>query len=278
MTRTADGAKKMNRISEIREKINAAWLDGDLTLKYHIQVCVATGEPLSVEATYAWNDPLLGRVTPSEITEAICGSSLAVSFGHWMIETAASQIGRWRHAGLSLAVTIKLTSEQFLDHGLVNCLLFNMARHGLSNKLLRLELSQSQYSKCRDATERVAARVPGLAFCIDMDEYGPGRASFGGLLAWPITRIKIPERIVARLDDGRIGSTLVKAAMTQALEMGMDAMADGVETQPQLDALKRCGCQIYQGRLFARPISGDLVTLAVVSGKAYQHYMDGNSP
>ena len=237
-------------------------------LVYQPQVDAATGRIVGVEALARWRHPTRGMVSPAEFIPAAETNGLIVALGHWVLWEACRQAGKWREAGIAPGVmAVNLSALQFktpleLEKDVVAAL----AAYGLPPSMLELEITESLLMSASPANNELLLRLRASGVRLAIDDFGTGFSSLDYLRQFPMDRIKIAQNFVLEL--GTTASTaagsaaVVKATIGLARELGIDVIAEGVETAEQLRLVKSWRCREVQGYFFAKPLSvEDLVPL-----------------
>ncbi len=237
-------------------------------LVYQPQVDAATGRIVGVEALARWRHPTRGMVSPAEFIPAAETNGMIVSLGHWVLWEACRQAGKWREAGIAPGVmAVNLSALQFKTPlELETDVAAALAASGLPPSMLELEITESLLMSASLANNEVLVRLRASGVRLAIDDFGTGFSSLDYLRQFPMDRIKIAQNFVLEL--GTTASTaagsaaVVKATIGLARELGIDVIAEGVETAEQLRLVKSWRCREVQGYFFAKPLSAeDLVPL-----------------
>jgi diguanylate cyclase (GGDEF)-like protein/PAS domain S-box-containing protein len=227
----------------------------ELRLLYQPQVNVATGEMVGVEALLRWRHPRRGTVLPDEFIEVAEEARLIVPIGEWVLRTACAQARRWHrrgHAGLHVAVN--LSARQFQSRDLLPMLESVLRATGLDPQALDLEITESVAMQNVELTVELLAALRRLGLRIAMDDFGTGHASLSYLQQFPLDALKIDRRFVGELESGSGSFAIVTAIIELAHGLGLQVIAEGVETAGQLAALAERRCDLCQGFLLSPPL------------------------
>jgi len=215
--------------------------------------------PRKAEALLRWTHPQLGAVSPAHFIPVAEASGLIVDIGDWVFREAAAQALAWRSAGhAAFQISINKSPVQFLSersHRLRPDWITHLRGLGLPGDALAVEITEGLLLE-RD--EAVAARLRALreaGLSISLDDFGTGYSSLGYLQHHEIDTVKIDRSFVAGLDDGGKALALCRAIVTMAHELGMEVVAEGVETEAQMLALKDMGCDWGQGWWFGKGVA-----------------------
>ena len=244
--------------------LRQALANNELMLHYQPQVR-APGTLIGAEALLRWTCPGSGSVPPAVFVPLAEQTGLIKPLGNWVLEAACSTLARWSGmpdmAHLTLAVNV--SSPQFKLPDFVDTVLSAIARTGARADRLKLELTESILAHdLADVQAKMSAlREHGVRF--SLDDFGTGYSSLSYLRALSIDQLKIDYSFVRDVLDDPNDATIVRAITNLGLSLGMDVIAEGVETQAQLDFLVSINCHAFQGFLFSRPLpAGDFERFA----------------
>jgi diguanylate cyclase (GGDEF)-like protein/PAS domain S-box-containing protein len=225
-----------------------------LELHYQPQVNMA-GVLTGVEALLRWHHPRRGWVSPDEFVPVAERSGLIHQMGEWVLENACAQLAAWsRVPGLSdLTVSVNLCALQLLDEGLEPMVLRALRRHGIDPARLRLELTESVFLGHSEEILRTMKTLQAHGLTFALDDFGTGYSSLGYLKRLPLSELKIDRSFVDGLPDDPHDSAIVETVITLARSLGLGLIAEGVESEAQVECLRLLGCERYQGYLFGRP-------------------------
>ena len=226
----------------------------EFTLHYQPIIALEGGAVAGFEALIRWNHPKRGVVMPADFIPLAEENGLIVPIGWWVIEQACSQIMRWneQYAGASpLTVSVNLSARQFLQPDLLDQLDRIFARTCMDATRLKLEITEGVVIRNEEnvAAALSALRDRGIQLCID--DFGTGYSSLSYLHSFPIDTLKIDRSFVGQIGLTGSNEGLVETIVALSRNLGMDAVAEGVETEAQLEFLRRIGPQFAQGYLFS---------------------------
>ena len=226
-----------------------------LALHYQVQVDEC-GQPIGAEALLRWRHPVRGTVSPLQFIPIAEESSLILDIGNWVLDVACAQLARWQQVpGMRhLTLAVNVSARQFRQADFVDMLSAIIERHPCDVTRLKLELTESMV--LNDVAEVVhkmeALRALGLS--LSMDDFGTGYSSLSYLKKLPLVQIKIDQSFVRDITTDATDAVMVKTIIDLARNFGLEVIAEGVETQEQLDFLRAHGCLMYQGYLFGKPV------------------------
>lgn len=246
---------KILRRFAMSEDLQRGLRAGEIVAWFQPIVDIATGQLTSFEALARWIHPEKGVIPPLEFIELAEGSGVVHALGQRILEQAVSQLAQWHDSGLvhaNVSVSVNVSVRQLLAHDYVEVVAQTLARYGLQPHNLHLELTETILADRHLATGPLH-RLRALGVRVSIDDFGTGYSSLAYLRDLPIDCLKIDRSFVQGLGSDRRDSALVGAVITMALELGLDVVAEGVETAEQFAQLERLGCQQAQGFLFGRP-------------------------
>jgi diguanylate cyclase (GGDEF)-like protein len=227
----------------------------EFVLHYQPKIRIDTGEWTGAEALLRWNRPGHGLVPPSAFISVLESTGLIVPVGTWVIETVCHQIGEWARAGLGdIRVAVNVSGRQFLRYGFVSAVTRAIADGGIEPGLLDIEITESSLMSKRVEADLVLRELKALGVQIAIDDFGTGYSSLAYLRRFPIDTLKIDISFVRDLTTSEDGAAIAVAIINMARSLNMKVIAEGVETQPQLDWLREHACHEIQGFLYSRPL------------------------
>ncbi|MDP4003895.1 bifunctional diguanylate cyclase/phosphodiesterase [Methylobacterium sp. NEAU K] len=231
-------------------------LHGDeLVLHYQPQVCLASGRLVGAEALIRWQHPRQGLLLPGAFLPAIKMSSLALPVGAWVLDAACRQVAAWRAQGLApFRVGANLFSAQFKAGNLVREVADALARHRIAPEALELEITERVALQNDDRTLGTIRDLRALGVRIAFDDFGTGYASLSTLKRFPLTTLKIDRTFVSDLLTQAKDAAITRAIIRMSNDLGLDTVAEGIETHGQEVALRALGCTVGQGFHYGRPM------------------------
>jgi diguanylate cyclase (GGDEF)-like protein len=232
----------------------------ELRLVYQPRVDAQSRQIHSVEALVRWHHPSRGLCLPSEFIPVAEDSDLIERLGLWVLETACAQVQAWRAAGLTgLRVAVNLSARQLKSERLESDLSQAMARHGVIPDDLELEITESVFVGDSDDVGARLQRLRAMGLLIALDDFGTGYSSMSYLRKLPVDVLKIDRSFVLDLDDDPAAIAVARAIVALASSLKLRTVAEGVETEGQLQLLTEMGCNEVQGYYFSRPVGPDAV-------------------
>lgn len=238
--------------------LRAALVSGDqLELHYQTQHHPASGQLIGMEALLRWRHPRDGMISPGDFIPLAERHGLMSELGSWVIEKACAQQAHWQNSAMpKVTVWINISALQLFHGDLESQLASSLQRYALKASQLGLELTESVL-----LDERAGDMGPRLeslreqGFPIAIDDFGTGYSSLGYLKRLPVDKVKLDRAFIRELPESTVDAAIVKAVLAMAEGMGLDVIAEGVETTEQCRFLVDIGCDAVQGFYFARPMA-----------------------
>jgi diguanylate cyclase (GGDEF)-like protein/PAS domain S-box-containing protein len=222
-------------------------------LHYQPIVDLPSGSVRGVEALLRWRDPNGGIVPPGEFIPLAEELGLIEAIGEWVIEELARQAVVWRDEGIDIELGFNLSPRQLWSAHLVDNVLGMVGAAGLRPGKVVVEITESTAMADPDRTQKVLSELHAWGLKLAVDDFGAGYSSLSRLKHLPVDVLKIDRSFIHDVDTDQDLASMVKAMIDLALNLEMTPLAEGVETQAELEFLLRQGCPLAQGYLFARP-------------------------
>jgi diguanylate cyclase (GGDEF)-like protein/PAS domain S-box-containing protein len=228
----------------------------ELELFYQPQVEIKSGRIIGLEALLRWNHPHRGLLLPSTFIPIAETSGSIVVIGEWVIQQACRQIRIWRDAGIAPpVVAINLSAAQFkLSADLDRVMAKNLARFGVPASQLELELTETVLMETTQKHSAAFERLRRIGVRIAIDDFGTGYSSLDYLRSFRVSRLKIDRRFISDVCTNPDDATIVRATVNLAHDLGIDVVAEGVETAEQRNFLLAIDCDLAQGHYFGTPM------------------------
>ncbi|MEO8571355.1 MAG: EAL domain-containing protein [Chloroflexota bacterium] len=237
---------------------------GELRLHYQPLIDLVTDRIVGFEALVRWQHPVRGLVPPLSFIPLAEETGLILPLGRWVLETACRQARAWRDArpnGPGLFMSVNLSGRQFAQADLVDSVAAILAETGLDPQGLEIEITESVLMDQSEAGIRTLGRLRELGVRLVLDDFGTGYSSLSYLKHLPLDTIKIDRSFVAGLAS-ETDRSIVQAVVALARGLRIGVVAEGIETEEQLDILREIGCDVGQGYLYSRPVpAGDAARL-----------------
>ena len=253
-------ARKMNEQAThfftLENKLRHAIETGQLLLHYQPLVQWSRRAVCGVEALVRWKDPEQGVIPPAEFIPIAEETGLIVPLGEWVLGAALRQNRMWQQQGQPLLpISVNLSPRQFRAKDLVGSLRRILADAGQPARLLELEITESTLMHDVEETRARLEEIAAMGVRLAIDDFGTGYSSLAYLKRFPVHKLKIDQSFIRDLTTDRDDAAIVHAIVGLAKSLGLDLLAEGVETREQLDSLRALGCDHFQGRLFSAPLA-----------------------
>ena len=241
----------------IESGIRKAIKNVEFVLHYQPEVVSQTGVISAVEALIRWKHPDLGLLGPDKFISFAEHRGLIMPIGRWVINEAIRQCKEWLDAGLRIPIAINISAVQFKQKDLVELIAANLKSHDLPGELLELELTESLFLEDVTAMTKTLSRLKDLGVTLAVDDFGTGYSSLAYLKRYPIDKIKIDRSFISDIPHNADDVAITTAIINLADSLGLQVVAEGVETQEQADFLERHHCDYIQGYLVSYPLPPD---------------------
>jgi EAL domain-containing protein (putative c-di-GMP-specific phosphodiesterase class I) len=247
---------------QMRNAIAGAHERGEMNVVYQPLVQLTTGQLTGVEALLRWQHPELGLIPPDQFIPAAEASGAIISIGEWVLRQACKDLSTWsrqRHGReLTVAVNvapIQMRAANFVDivkSALDDCCLFPTS--------LTLEITERTLLAENPNQRRTIEGLRALGSRLALDDFGTGYSALGYLTRFPIDVLKIDRMFVADINTDPQAAALVEGILAMTRNLGLQSVAEGIETEDQLGVLTTMGCHLGQGYLLGRPAPADAIT------------------
>lgn len=242
-----------------RDELETALDEGQIHAWFQPQVSTDTGEITGFEALARWQHPARGLIPPADFLPAIDEAGLSERLAEVMLFNALSALSRWDAAGLAIpTVAVNFSAAELRNPRLAEKVRWELDRFDLPTERLSVEILETVVAAAdNDVIVSNIAALAQMGCRIDLDDFGTGHSSMLNLRRFSVRRIKIDRSFVTRMDEDRSQQDMVAAILSLAERLGIEALAEGVETPGEHAALAQLGCQHVQGFGIARPMPFD---------------------
>ncbi len=239
----------------LRTGLRKALERGEFVLYYQPQIGLKSGRVTGVEALIRWNSPELGLVPPDRFIPLAEESGLIVPIGDWVLREACQQAAAWQAAGLPrTTMAVNLSAVQFRNGDLVASVKQALASTGLDPAYLELELTESILIKDTANILTAVHDLKALGLMLSIDDFGTGYSSLSYLKQFKVDKVKIDQSFVRDIATDANSAAIVNAIVQMARSLGLTTIAEGVEDEAMLEALRQRDCDEVQGYYYARPM------------------------
>ncbi|WP_428624751.1 putative bifunctional diguanylate cyclase/phosphodiesterase [Sedimenticola sp.] len=231
---------------------------GEFELYYQPQMDLKSERLTGLEALLRWKSPELGGVSPEIFIPIAEESGQIIKIGEWVISTAIQQLLAWQRQGYEpVRISVNLSGKHLQNHLFTDYLADLLEETGIDTELLGIEITESSMLVNHEQTLVMLGELRSMNIKLSMDDFGTGFSALGYLRQFPIDALKIDKSFIQdiRVRDAETG--LVKAIIDMGHVLGMQVVAEGVETREQLEYLKQHHCDVVQGYFFSRPLPAD---------------------
>ncbi len=245
----ADPAR-LTLVSELRRAIEQR----ELVLYYQPKAALANGSVQSVEALLRWNHPTRGLVGPDEFIPLAQQTGLIKPLTLYVLDEALRQCRAWKRAGMTLGVAVNLSVRNLLDAEFPDQVRDLLKKRRVDPSLLELEITESTMLSDPVRTKRVLDKLAGMGVALSIDDFGTGYSSLSYLSQLPVNEIKIDRSFVMNMAESDNDAVIVRSTIDLARNLGLQVVAEGVETEQAWDHLSQLGCTLAQGYYLSRPV------------------------
>ena len=230
---------------------------GELLVYYQPIVSLQNGCLTGFEALIRWQRPGFGLVPPADFIPVAEETGLIVPIGSWVLREACSQMRAWRlrfPSEATLTIAVNFSAKQFIQPDLVEQVTVILRETGLDPGSLKIEFTESVAMQDAERTARILNEFKAVGLCTSIDDFGTGYSSLSYLSRLPLDILKLDRTFVSGMDKNKESRQVVHTIISLAHNLGMDVVAEGIETVEQADELKSLGCHYAQGYFFSKPI------------------------
>ncbi len=249
-------------------------------LYYQPIVSLSTGEVSGFEALIRWHHPSRGWILPDRFIPVAEETGLINDLGWWVLQEACRQLSIWRQQFPQkppLTINVNLSAVQLKQVDLVDRIEEILEKTGISRGCLKLEITESCILETVAWSEKMLKQLKALGIQLCIDDFGTGYSSLSRLHEFPIDTLKIDRSFVSRIEPDFSDIEIVQTIVTLARSRGMDVVAEGIETLPQLQKLQDLGCELGQGYLFSKPVDSQQATQLLVNDQIFQTVLVGEA-
>ncbi|MGD9601567.1 MAG: putative bifunctional diguanylate cyclase/phosphodiesterase [Gammaproteobacteria bacterium] len=253
----------------LETKLRQAIGTDQISLHYQPKLRASTLELTGMEALVRWEHPELGRVSPADFIPIAEETGLILPLGEWILHEACRQVVAWSRLGFTgLVCAVNLSAAQFRDHGLPQRIAQILRDTGAEPAQLQLELTESLVMQDETLGLAMLGQLKALGISLAIDDFGTGYSSLSYLKRLPVDIVKIDQSFVRELSEESDDAAIVEAVIALAHSLRLEVIAEGVEQGPQLEFLRRLGCDEVQGYLLGKPMPGATFTDWLVDAQA----------
>jgi len=247
------------RSFQLQNDLRKALERNEFKLVYQPRIHIGTSKITSAEALIRWDHPNWGMILPSEFIPLAEESNLIVEIGKWVLAEACRQNKAWQEAGLEpIRIAVNFSSQQFLQKDLIENISSILTQTGITPDRIEIEITESVIFKNELAMTQTLKKLRNMGIYLSMDDFGMGYSSLKYLRQFPVHSLKIDKSFIQDLSSRSPESiSLVAAIVSLAHSLKMSVVAEGVETEGQLNQLRELECEEFQGYFFSPPVSAN---------------------
>ncbi len=252
---------------ELEHNLRLALQNQEFSLYYQPIISLKNNHLSGFEALIRWQHPQHGFISPTEFIPLAEDTGLIVDLGDWVLTEACQQLAAWQEqyshvSGIdSLKVNVNIAPQQFQKADFIDKLDQIIASTNLNPACLKLEIIERVLVNSEINTQKTLAEIKNRQITLSIDDFGTGYSSLSYLSRLPIDNLKIDRSFICNINSDAESLEIVKTIITLAHNLGMDAIAEGVETTEQVQVLKSLNCEYAQGYLYAKPLSAQAIEL-----------------
>jgi diguanylate cyclase (GGDEF)-like protein/PAS domain S-box-containing protein len=255
-SRSETDPARLTLVSELRRAIE----ERELVLYYQPKAALASGAVRSVEALLRWNHPTRGLVGPDEFIPLAQQTGLIKPLTFFVLDEALAQCRSWELAGMPLGVAINVSIRNLLDAHFPELVRTLLDKWQVKPSMLELEITESTVLSDPVRTKRVLDKLSAMGVVLSIDDFGTGYSSLSYLSQLPVNEIKIDRSFVMNMAESSGDAVIVRSTIDLARNLGLQVVAEGVETEQAWDELSELGCTLAQGYYLSRPVPATQLT------------------
>jgi diguanylate cyclase (GGDEF)-like protein len=243
-------AERLQLLGELRTAIG----NGELVLHYQPKVDVASQRVVGVEALVRWQHPQRGLLAPAEFVPLAERTGAIGDLTRWVLDSALAQCRAWRDAGLDLTMAVNLAAPNIADAALPDAVAALLEHHGVPGDRLECEISEHTVMADPRRAMAILERLRGLGVKLSLDDFGTGHSSLSYLKQLPLDEVKIDRSFVMGMTEDDNDAAIVRTTIDLARNLGLEVVAEGVESETILQNLSDLACDVAQGFYLSRPL------------------------
>ncbi|MEB3281832.1 MAG: EAL domain-containing protein [Lyngbya sp.] len=237
--------------------LRCAWERREFLVYYQPIVSLKTYQIVGFEALIRWFHPTKSWISPGQFIPVAEETGLIIDLGYWVLQTACTQLHSWHQMPQmrELSMSVNLSGRQIQESNFVENINKIISQTQINPQTLKLEITESMLMESPDIVKAKLIQIQGQNIRLSLDDFGTGYSSLSYLHKFPINTLKIDRSFITRMNLDPENTAIVQAIITLAHTLGMDVIAEGVETSEHLKRLQALGCEYGQGYLFSKPVS-----------------------
>lgn len=249
----ADATERLELSNDLRSAI----VNNQLKLYYQPIMNTHKGSLEAFEALVRWKHPKYGIITPDNFIQLAEEGGFMAKVGKWILQRSCEQIKFMQNEGIRAKITVNISTKQLTQNHLEQTLINIVKSSGIDPKLLELEVTEGFLMENIDQVQSVLSNLKDIGIHTAIDDFGTGYSSLSHLKKLPITKLKIDKSFIDDIPNDKDGMQIAATIITLAQQLSLEVVAEGVETERQIEFLKSKGCHLMQGYYFSEPIAED---------------------
>ncbi|RVI45023.1 putative bifunctional diguanylate cyclase/phosphodiesterase, partial [Sinorhizobium medicae] len=255
---TEEMAARAHERLQWQEELREALAGEEFLLHFQPQMNLGTGRIFAAEALLRWNHPVRGIISPSVFIPLAEETGLIVPIGDWALRAACRQLKAWQDAGLPpLIISVNVSARQFRERNWASRVAEILKETGLEARYLELELTESLIMQDVPGAIATMHALEAIGVHLAIDDFGTGYSSLSALKRFPVRRLKIDRSFVTDIPLDADDMAITYAIISLVQKLGLRVIAEGVESEAQVEFLQKAGCDEIQGYFFSRPLSAE---------------------
>jgi diguanylate cyclase (GGDEF)-like protein/PAS domain S-box-containing protein len=227
----------------------------EFNVYYQPIVDLDTGRVREFEALIRWQHPKHGLISPDTFIQVAEETGMIIPIGQWILEMACRHTAEWqRNTAVRLSTSVNLSAKQLVHPHLTSQIRQVLDETGLDPRQLKLEVTESTVMENSDRSLSVLSELADLGVSLSTDDFGTGYSSLSYLHRFPFSRLKIDRSFINKMDEDEKSAAIVKTILLLGENLGIEVVAEGIETEYQLELLRSLGCRLGQGYIFSHPV------------------------
>ncbi|OUR59538.1 hypothetical protein A9Q74_17325 [Colwellia sp. 39_35_sub15_T18] len=240
----------------IEEQLHGALSRNEFCVYYQPKVDIVSSKIMGAEALLRWHNPILGNVPPDEFISIAEHTGAIIQLGQFVLQEALKQTAIWQqNFNINFQVAVNLSPRQFRDLQLIDMIKANLEKNKVSPALLELEITEGVLLSGHVHVKKVLKTITELGIKMAMDDFGTGYSSLSYLREYPFDVLKIDRSFISEMTSSYKDKALINAVISMSHALNLKVVAEGIETEQQLESLRHLGCDYGQGYLFSKPLS-----------------------
>lgn len=261
---TSDLNFLLSKRLELETRLRRGIERNEFYLRYQPLVNVASGQIEGVEALLRWNDPQKGEIYPADFISVAEELGVIVPLGEWVFRTACQQLAAWEKQGIhDLTMSVNLSPRQFISRKLLPSMREAIDESGVKAMSIDLEITETMAMRNLDQTVEILEELRRMGVSISIDDFGVGYSSLSQLSKLPAQTLKIDKSFISMVPGDENSCSITEAIIAMAKSLKLRIVAEGVEQEVQLAFLRKYGCDLFQGYLYAKPLTSDDATALI---------------